>query len=404
VEGRRVLFMGWLDSSSAEQAQMRGIIRLLSQPESRDELGIGQVRDAFADMLFPGTSTLHTRARYLLLVPWCYREAERQGLAGDQLDRRVEKTERSLVGVLKAAGHTEGLIGRLAGPAVKVLPSTVYWSALERYGIRVGMDSSAETGDGSDELAERASSSWSRTLPRVPQGFPQQVLGGLDLAPSEAAWLRERILGTTDGTLLAHLVRQRNIPSLDAAAPWQEQACHQADDRIRDQLAHAELFSLCLHGAALLYNLLIAERYEKARHTDIKEPVDRYRQLLGEWESHCRDTPALLCWQQDSMWECFEGNVEERINANRRMRAFVDEWIAAMRTASGPTADDPRLRELVSRRERHVKKAQSRLVSERLLRNWTGASGSARLTYRWGQVCRLLEDLSTDLETPHAAA
>lgn len=382
---------------------MRGIIRLLSQPESRDELGIGQVRDAFADRLFPGTSTLHTRARYLLLVPWCYREAERQGLTGDHLDRRVEKTERSLIGALKAAGHTESLIGRLAGPAVKVLPSTVYWSALERYGIRLGVDSPAETGYDSDELAERSSSSWSRTLPPLPQGFPQQVPGGLDLAPSEAAWLRERILATTEGTLLAHLVRQRSIPSLDASVPWHEQACHEADDRTRDQLGHAELFSLCLHGAALLYNLLIAERYEKAGLTEVEEPVDRYRELLGEWESHCRDTPTLRHWQQQAMWSCVD-EVNVRIRANVRMRAFVDEWIAAMRTASSPIANDQRLRELVSRRERHVKKAQSRLVNERLLRSWTGASGSARLTYRWGQVCRLLEDLSTDLETPHAAA
>src|ERR1700732_3575593 len=52
------------DFSREDQRRMREIVNLFTQSESRDELGIGQVRDAFSDSLFPGTSTLHTRARY----------------------------------------------------------------------------------------------------------------------------------------------------------------------------------------------------------------------------------------------------------------------------------------------------------------------------------------------------
>lgn len=53
--------LSWLDSSRAEQQRMRELLNMFSEQESRDELGIGQVRDAFGDLLFPGTSTLHTR-------------------------------------------------------------------------------------------------------------------------------------------------------------------------------------------------------------------------------------------------------------------------------------------------------------------------------------------------------
>jgi hypothetical protein len=35
---------------------------------TRDELGIGSVRDAFAELLFPGTGAIMTRARYFLLA------------------------------------------------------------------------------------------------------------------------------------------------------------------------------------------------------------------------------------------------------------------------------------------------------------------------------------------------
>jgi hypothetical protein len=62
--------IAWLDASREDQRRMREIVNLFTQSESRDELGIGQVRDAFRDSLSPGTSTLHTRARYLLFVPW----------------------------------------------------------------------------------------------------------------------------------------------------------------------------------------------------------------------------------------------------------------------------------------------------------------------------------------------
>jgi len=67
--------IAWVDASREDQRRMREIINMFAQSESRDELGIGQIRDAFSDLLFPGTSTLHTRARYLLLIPWCYRAA-----------------------------------------------------------------------------------------------------------------------------------------------------------------------------------------------------------------------------------------------------------------------------------------------------------------------------------------
>ena len=43
---------------------------MFSQAESRDELGLGQISNALSDTLFPGTSVLLTRARYLLFIPW----------------------------------------------------------------------------------------------------------------------------------------------------------------------------------------------------------------------------------------------------------------------------------------------------------------------------------------------
>ena len=127
--------LAWLDYSEADQRRAREIIAMFSQPESRDELGLGQIRDALSDTLFPGTSVLLTRARYLLFVPWLYREGARRGRQGTRLSSWVDWHERHLIDALSNGGDLNGLIGRIAGAAVQNLPSTIYWNSLRRFGI-----------------------------------------------------------------------------------------------------------------------------------------------------------------------------------------------------------------------------------------------------------------------------
>ena len=43
-------------------------MNLLQAPGAVDEIGIGLIRDAFANYFFPGTSTVQTRAKYFLIV------------------------------------------------------------------------------------------------------------------------------------------------------------------------------------------------------------------------------------------------------------------------------------------------------------------------------------------------
>lgn len=117
--------LAWLDYSEEEQRRARELVALFSQRESRDELGIGGVRDALSDALFPGTSVLLTRARYFLFVPWLFLEGSRRGYLGQQLLDWVNRQERRLINALRIGDDSEGLIGRIAGGAVQNLPSTI---------------------------------------------------------------------------------------------------------------------------------------------------------------------------------------------------------------------------------------------------------------------------------------
>src|SRR5437762_10102309 len=60
----------WLDYSEHERRTMLDIVDLFREHDTRDEFKIGSVRDTFADLFFPGTSTIMTHARYFPIVPW----------------------------------------------------------------------------------------------------------------------------------------------------------------------------------------------------------------------------------------------------------------------------------------------------------------------------------------------
>lgn len=391
--------LSWLDTSAEEQRRVRELIALYAQSESRDELGIGQIRDAFADGLFPGTSTIHTRARYFLFIPWLFTLGAKTR-SGSKLAAWTDTQERNLIKALQdeGIGVGQGLIGRVAGASVKTLPSAIYWSALSRYGILtrdIPPDMLGTLGPAAgldDELAICSVQDWHPTLPGPPEGFPTTVVGGMALRPPEAVWLRERILEAAPNTMITHLLTDDTPLDGEYTAPWFEPACLSADDPPATLLQHSRHFSLMMQGSALLYNLLVAERYEKASFTTHPEPVERYREALRTWaESVEADGELLRAWDRQAMWDQVRA-LNPRIGL--QTRAFVDGWIDVVLGGRGVTAaDDAHARSLVELRERRQKGTQSRLINERLLRTWSGASGTSRLVYRWPQVRRMITDI-----------
>src|ERR1017187_3557634 len=401
--------IAWLDSSHEDQRRMREIVNLFTQSESRDELGIGQVRDAFSDSIFPGTSTLHTRARYLLFVPWCFVAAAAKGGTVARGERRVEDNERALIAGLTDLGATDGLIGRVAGVAVKTLPSTVYWSALRQYAIAqvaapldaLGLPVSPDPDQ--EELAERVLGAWSPTLPPVPAGFPRHPETGFELSRAEAGWLQERMLGGTEGSLLHYLASDGHRPQANSDAPWDDPICLTPAPEVKRILEHARLFSLAVHGASFLYNFMIAELYVTAGHTRIESPVERYRDRLQEWAQKCEENDGELSgWDRGAFWDLILA-----VNPQVRpvTRTFLSTWFDRVCSLEiHGAADDEALRQMVARRERAQKGSQSRLTNDRLLASWSGQSGTRRLTYRWAQVNRIVQDLHDGLEAANAAA
>ena len=132
--------LGWIDFSKEDRQKALDVIDLLSEQGAVDELGIGIVRDAFANYFFPGTSTVQTRAKYFLIVPYVLQEAVdgRYGKDVNRILREIDLAEKDCgIRLLKANPKADGVIGTRVLPKgwVARRPSDIYWNGIRTYGI-----------------------------------------------------------------------------------------------------------------------------------------------------------------------------------------------------------------------------------------------------------------------------
>lgn len=390
--------ISWLDASTEENSKMRELVKLFGTPETTDDLGMGQLRDAISNSLFPGTSVLHLGARYMLLVPWAYLTAHRGTRNPDDLRKRSEDCERQLIGRLKELGE-ESYIGRDAGRNVQQLPSAAYWSALRRYGIvNPETDRSAVAqlmcADApSPEEGENTYSVWNQTLPQPPTDFPQTDDRGLNLSHDEARWLQERILTTCEGTMLAHVVESEVSPTPGLWAPWLDPACGSAESEPAQWLKDAEAFSFVHNGATILYQHLLAEHSARVFSTG-QDALDPTQKLLEGWEDQRESKRDLLAgWDVDDYLSRAKA-MNHSINSNT---ADFARAMCAAALSPGKLIDNTDFRAGVETREKLMKKSNSRFRNERRLRAWQPPTQVASLSFRWAQVRRNVLDIHEGL-------
>ncbi|WP_291321562.1 DUF6361 family protein [Desulfonatronospira sp.] len=129
------LQIGWIDYSPEHRRKVMTVLQSLAAPGAVDEIGIGQIRDGFSNRLFPGTSTIQTRAKYFFLVPYILMELEKQkNITPNALIQKLNNMELELIEPLLKSGE-KGVIGETAGKNLKRKPSSVYWSGLKTFGI-----------------------------------------------------------------------------------------------------------------------------------------------------------------------------------------------------------------------------------------------------------------------------
>ena len=265
--------LAWIDFDEAERQPAQRIMALFQERESRDELGLGAIRDSIADHLFPGTSTIQTRLRYMLFVPWLFRMLEQRDVPESQVRAEARALEIRLADALKAGGESNRIIGRDAGPLLQRLPSSVYWAGLGSWGIRLfpgSIDSLFISlrslrrprllADGEDPTSgQRLSTAWIQTLPPAPKDLLDRTV--FRLTVDEAQFIVDRLIATQPTAPLTMLARE----GIDAECDyiWTHPSLAAFPAPARRLIRHAEIFSHVMHGAALVYNLALSELRER---------------------------------------------------------------------------------------------------------------------------------------------
>jgi hypothetical protein len=183
--------------------------------------------------------------------------------------------------------------------------------------------------------------------------------------------------------LLAHLITTHQLIEEEQRFPWDVGFKVSLPHGLAGQLVHARNFSEVMHGAALLYNLLLAEQKIGAEY------VPHYEERLRLWWDALRERrDELGAWDRASFWRLMK---ERETRVRGVTRRFADDWMDLTLSATSLSAmTDSAARRLVTDQEHAVKPGRARIGNPRTTENWEGSSGSAQLNYRWNRPVRAI--------------
>lgn len=281
--------LGWIDFSKEDRQKALDVIDLLSEQGAVDELGIGIVRDAFANYFFPGTSTVQTRAKYFMIVPYVLREAVdgRYGKDMNHILREIDLAEKDCgIRLLQANPKADGVIGTRVLPKgwVARKPSDIYWNGIRTYGIfcdyglsipeyvslavslreqklaaRLGnRNDDAEENERDDADAGDIGNIRFWNLPIYPKDWKDKL--AIELTNEEALYLDHQIQKTTKGTLLAYVLQNHiDLNAYDDFSGTAADLSGKVDDKLAYMMRLACDLSDLVYLARVRYNVMLSE-------------------------------------------------------------------------------------------------------------------------------------------------
>lgn len=291
--------LGWIDFSKSERGKVLSVLALLQEGGTLDELGIAPIRDGFSNIFFPGTSTVQTRAKYFLIVPYILRDLERSSeTSPTALRRLLDDAERRCGEDLFAKNRNEpGLIGRVSLSHkrwVKRPPSEIYWNGLRQFGIFSGGNLTLteylricgglkkrksdlkKLGNRNDKAEENecddkdAGNTGGFRFWRVPTYQPQwKDQLQMELTPAEADFLKKQITATQADTMLGCILRENMTEILDCEDfDMLSALIHRFPEQIQQDYRMAQQFSHFLYIIRTVYNIIVSDgRNEAANRT-----------------------------------------------------------------------------------------------------------------------------------------
>lgn len=282
--------LGWIDFSKSERNKVLSVLDLLSESGTLDELGIAPIRDGFANLFFPGTSTIQTRAKYFVIVPYALKDLEYSNETNpNRLLRTFDEIERKCGEMLISNGEdTDGIIGSRSlaqNKWVKRTPADIYWAGLRNYGIFTGgtlslseyirvmcalknqkatitklgnRNDNADTDEGDDKDAGELFRMQFWKIPTYKEGWMEDL--SIKLSSEEGSFLRQQIISAYPDSMLAFILHH-SITEIFACKTFQELdgLIKIFPGRIQDDYSLAYAFSRFLFVLRVVYNIVVSD-------------------------------------------------------------------------------------------------------------------------------------------------
>lgn len=293
--------IGWIDFSPADRAKVGTVLELLKPEGMVDELGIGVIRDALANQLFPGISTIQTRAKYFFIIPYIlyeYQSLSPQQKKNKSAAKYLDDREHEIMWQLaEDYNHEDGLgvIGITKKKPQRIMrrPSEIYWNGIYRYNLMdtggLGINAFLkmcsgnslqglianikQSDDGSGDDADADYDNMFRIKINPNNNWAEGLT--LELAEDEADILRSRIIDLCKDNLIAELLKNKSLYELffefDNFMDFTKAAVTLVDvkPQVKATLILAHDFSELMYGPHLAYNVFLQKlKYKKNYFVD----------------------------------------------------------------------------------------------------------------------------------------
>lgn len=413
--------LGYINFSAEEQQLVHDVIQRMNQG-AIDELGLGRIRDAFSDEMFPGMSTLHKRAKYFVLLPALYDRISRKRITDrNEIPSLIRAGEINLTlsllsGVegnpdkLGITGSSIGVEKLEAGKFVKITPTNIYLGALRYYGLvkdndnlvtcifrqsKINAENSQKRRLTSDEILEDPDSNETNSgvaycfesFPGYSFDFVSKI--DLQLSESEAKILRDHIIQKCfhngKDNLFSYILKHDDIKIVGDFFDMQD-SIHKFPDDVKEL---RDVYDMAVDFAkwAMLMNSYY--RYDYNIHLNPSNPhtIEKIRAGI-EFILNNGDYP-----DKDRLNQIL-GHISTKIGG-------LDKSIDFCMKASellGVAEKEKELLQQIEEREMFIKKHHSKIGNEKYSDiDYSGMAGNYH--YRWNEIVySLIRDIRNPLK------
>lgn len=404
----KAMQIGFINFSNEELARKNKVLQMVKDQTALDELGLGRIRDAFANLMFPGMSTLQRKAKYFVVMPSLFYQAcqkhyeKLRDVRGQIVKWEIQLTEM----LVKGAGYDRQKIKGITGSSVlesakkdsskfvKYDPAYIYVNGLRTFGIiksntdiyRLIFERSKELeikrpkfkASDAEEISD-SDDTFGLTQLFSTSGevydFERGEMLSTELTLKEALFLKNRILLShqTTNSLLAYILRNKipidplfdNLGSLWDGLP-------KDFEKLRLQYDMARRFSYLAYVINLRYNHIMAIYNEENKNSEEDSQAEKIEnQIIDFIKAHNEDLKQSAVYE---MIDYIKGKVLEPtvIEFTRRASELIEqkEW--------------EKLDALIIKREKTIKPGRNKLR----IQKYKGEMRSmpALLSFRWNEI------------------